>query len=168
MKQERAVGNIVGLAILALVICIAATIKAHSSGVTERPGWVVTETDYSFDELNSRLEKAIADAGMGLVTQASASRGAESRGIAIPGNRVVGVYRNDFAVRMLEASLAAGIEAPVRFYVTEDGDGGATLSYKTPTMVFSPYFDEGGSALKQLATELDGIFMDIAGNATGE
>ncbi len=167
MKQERTLGNIVGLAMLAFVICITATIRAHSSDMPERPGWVVMETDYSFDELNKRLDKAVADAGMGLVTQASASRGAASRGLTIPGNRVVGVYRNDFAVRMLDASLAAGIEAPIRFYVTEDSDGGTTLSYKTPMTVFSPYFDEGGSDLKQLATELDRIFLEIAGNAAG-
>jgi len=165
MKQDRAIGNVVGLAVLALVLCIAATIKAESSDISDRQGWMVTETDHSFADLNARLDKAIADAKMGLVTQASASRGAESRGVTIPGNRVVGVYRNDFAVRMLEASVAAGIEAPIRFYVTEDGDGGSTLSYKTPTFVFSPYFEEGGADLQKLATELDRIFLEIA-NAT--
>ncbi|GKX35696.1 MAG: hypothetical protein MnENMB40S_33140 [Rhizobiaceae bacterium MnEN-MB40S] len=153
--------------ISALVLASAFAGPVSAGPVEAREGWVIMDTSYSFADLNSRLDAAIKDAKMGLVTQASASRGAESRGVTIPGNRVVGVYRNDFAVRMLEASLAAGIETPIRFYVTE-GEGGSTLSYKTPTFVFTPYFDEGGEALKTLATELDSIFVGIADQATGE
>lgn len=97
-----------------------------------------------------------------LVTQASASAGAKGRGLTIPGNRVLGVYRNDYAVRMLEASIAAGIEAPIRFYVTENADKTATLSWKTPSFVFAPYMDEGGEKLSGLAAELDGVFQSIA------
>jgi len=109
----------------------------------------------------------VTDAKMGLVTQASASDGANGQGITIPGNRVIGVYRNDYARRMLEASVAAGIEAPTRFYLTEDADGTATLSYKTPSFVFAPYMNEGGDKLKALAEELDDVFAEIAEQATG-
>jgi uncharacterized protein (DUF302 family) len=45
---------------------------------------------------------------------------------------------------VLGASVAAGIEAPIRIYVTENQDGTATLSYKKPSAVFAPYADEGG------------------------
>jgi len=69
---------------------------------------------------------------------------------------------------MLEASIAAGIEAPIRVYVTEDADGSASLSYKTPTAVFSPYFDEGGDDLRDLAAELDGVFETVAKSAIAE
>ena len=103
-----------------------------------------------------------------LVTQASASEGAKGQGIAIPGNRIMGVYRNDYARRMLKASVAAGIEAPIRFYVTENPDGTATLSWKTPSHVFAPYMEEGGAELKVLATELDAVFEAIAAKAVGK
>ena len=33
------------------------------------------------------------------------------------------MVRNDFAVRVLEADASAGIEAPIRFYLTESTDG---------------------------------------------
>ena len=69
---------------------------------------------------------------------------------------------------MLETSVSAGIEAPIRFYVTENPDGTATLSYKRPTTVFAPYADEGKDALKGLAAELDEIFAKIAEPATAE
>jgi len=83
----------------------------------------------------------------------------------MPDNPVVGVYHNDFAVRMLEASVPAGIEAPIRFYVTENADGTATLSYRTPSAVFAPY--DGGPALNEMARELDAKFEPIALEATG-
>lgn len=130
-----------------------------------REGWVTHKTKMSFNELNGRLNDAIKANGMLRVTSASASAGAKGRGITILGNRIVGVYRNDFAVRMLEASIAAGIEAPIRYYVTEGTDKNATLSYKTPTTVFSPYFEDGGDALKALAKELDELFAKIADEA---
>jgi uncharacterized protein (DUF302 family) len=81
---------------------------------------------------------------------------------------VVGVFNNDFAVRTLEGSTAAMIEAPIRFYVTENGDGTATLSWKTPSAVFAPYADEGGAELQAIAGELDTKFEEIAAAATGE
>ena len=58
------------------------------------------------------------------------------------------------------------IEAPVRFYVTEDTDGTATLSWKTPSHVFAPYEDEGGDDLVAIAEEIDVKFEAIASRAT--
>lgn len=138
---------------------------AFAQPLAPRAGWQVFDTDIGFADLVSRLEAAVKDENMGLVTQASASAGAKAQGFDIPGNRVVGVYRNDYARRMLEASIAAGIEAPIRFYVTENESGGATLSWKTPSFVFAPYMEEGGDALATLAAELDAVFEKIAARA---
>ncbi|MDF2370352.1 MAG: DUF302 domain-containing protein [Rhizobiaceae bacterium] len=154
-------------AAMALCLLMSLPAAAQTGKPFDRVGWVAHVSAYSFDALNARLDAAIRAEKMGLVTQASASVGARSRGVDIPGNRVVGVYRNDFAVRMLQASLAAGIEAPIRFYVFQNPDGGATLSYKTPTHVFSPYFEEGENALQILAGELDQIFARIAASTVG-
>ena len=142
-----------------------ACLLAGTAQAAERPGWRVLETAQGFQDLVERLGQAIKANKMGLVTRASASAGAKSRGIEIPGNMVVGVYRNDFAVRMLEASVPAGIEAPIRFYLTENADGTATLSYRVPSEVFAPY-EDGGEKLRALARELDAIFVKIAGEAT--
>jgi len=115
-----------------------------------------------FDTMVQRLEKSIVDNKMGLVAQASASKGAASKGIKIPGNAVLMVFRPDFAVRMLKASIAAGFEAPLRIYITENADGTTSVSYRTPSVVFSPYRN---SELDALATELDPIFDRIVGDA---
>ena len=144
-------------------------LSAVSAGtVKTRAGWIVVDTKQSFQVLVERLEATVKSEKMGIVTSASASEGAKAAGIAIPGNRVFGIFRNDFARRMLGSSVAAGIEAPIRIYVTENPDGTATLSYKKPSTVFAPYADEGGDALKSIAAELDDIFARIAERATAD
>lgn len=150
-----------GLRILSPTVFLWAVLAGGVSAAS-LPGTVTLSAEHDFATLVSRLEQAIADHEMGLVTRASASQGAAARGVTIPGNMVIGVYRNDFAVRMLEASMAAGIEAPLRFYLTEDADGGATLSYRRPTAVFAPYDSD---ALEAMAGELDEIFAAIAEQA---
>jgi uncharacterized protein (DUF302 family) len=72
------------------------------------------------------------------------------------------VFRNDYAVRMLAASLPAGIEAPLRVYVTEDADGKASVTYRTPSSVFAPY---GNAQVDEMAKELDPIFAKLVAEA---
>jgi len=147
--------------VMVALFCIADAMSVFAGTVQPREGWKVFDTKLSFTALVEKLDAAVKSNKMAIVTTASASDGAKAQGFSLAGNRVVGVYRNDFARRMLQASVAAGIEAPIRFYVTENPDGTATLSYKTPTAVFSPYFAEGGD-LRALAQELDSIFERIA------
>ncbi len=148
------------------ILVIGALVLGALPVQAELPGWKVMKTQHSYQVLIERLDQAVTDNRMGLVTRASATLGAKKvLNKTIPGNMVVGVYRPDFAVRMLEASVPAGIEAPIRFYITENGDGTATLSYKTPSSVFAPY-EDGGEKLKTMAAELDDIFSKIARQAT--
>lgn len=127
-------------------------------------GTKVIPTAMGYGDLVDRTVKAVAANRMGLVAQASATLGAKSIGVDIPGNMVIMVFRPDFAVRMLKASVPAGIEAPIRLYVTEDPKSGkATLSYRTPSSVFTPY---ANADLDRMAAELDVIFAKIAADAT--
>lgn len=146
---------------------ISLGIAAGAQNLTPRDGWEVVPTPYDFATLVDRVGAAVDAAPIAIVTQASASDGARGQGIEIPGNRVIGLFRNDYARRMLAASIAAGIEAPIRLYVTENADGTATLSYKTPTAVFAPYADEGSTDLADLATELDAVFAAVVAVASG-
>ncbi len=139
---------------------------AQAQSISPRDGWVVISTDKDHRGLLGDLVSSVKSNGMGVVTQAGPTDAAKRRGIIIPRNRVVGVFNNDFAVRVLALSTAAMIEAPIRFYVTEDETGGATLSYKTPSHVFAPYIAEGGPPLTAIAAELDAKFAAIAQAAT--
>lgn len=151
------------LAAITLICCLA--ISARAGEIPARAGWKVHDTSMTYSALIDRLKASIKSAKMGLVTEAGPTGMAKKRGFDIPGNRVFGVYRNDYAVSVIRLSPSAMIEAPIRMYVTENDDGTATLSYKTPTHVFSPYFDEGGAELEAIAAELDGVFADIAAEA---
>lgn len=148
--------------VFVFVFALSLSGYGRASEIAPRDGWQILATQHSYGELVDRVKAAVKAEGMLLVTQASASAGAKGRGLTIPGNKIMGVYRNDYALRMLEASVAAGIEAPIRFYITQNANGTAILSWKTPSFVFAPYMDEGGEALSALARELDSVFQTIA------
>jgi len=141
---------------------------AAAESVKSREGWRVIPTQMGYAELLDAVRQAVGAEDMGLVTDVGPTETAARRGETIPGNRVLGVFRNDFAVRTIRASVPAMIEAPVRFYVTENPDGTATLSWKTPSHVFTPYLDEGGSELRVISGELDDVFEAIGRTATRE
>ncbi|WP_299652111.1 DUF302 domain-containing protein [uncultured Tateyamaria sp.] len=151
-------------AILAALALILTPLTALAE-MAPRDGWSVTPTDKGYDQLIADVKSAAKANKMGVVTQAGPTGAAKSRGITIPGNRVIGLFNNVYAVDILNLSTAAMIEAPVRVYVTENADGTATLSYKLPSMVFAPYVQEAGPDLEALAGELDVIFASIAQDA---
>lgn len=137
-------------------------LSAATSDVTPLPGTKMIKTAYAYKALAGRLVKAIQKNRMGIVARASATIGAKSIGKIIPGNMVIMVFRPEFAVRMLKASIPAGIEAPLRFYVTENDDGKASLTYRMPTSTFAPY---GSPELNHLAGEIDILFGNIVRDA---
>lgn len=132
---------------------------------TPYPGTKVIKTSHGYKALVDRTRAAVKANKMGVVSQASATVGAKSIGVTIPGNFVMMVYHPRFAVRMLKASVPAGIEAPIRLYITENSDGTATLTYRTASSVFNPYEN---ADLDEMAKELDGILAKIVAQATAK
>lgn len=152
-----------------LVIAVLALLPAaaFAQSVLGTPdGWRVEETGKSYEALLSDLKEAVREENMGIVTEAGPTEAAASRGETIPGNRVVGVFRNDFAVDIIRAAPAAMIEAPIRFMVMEEPDGTATLAWKRPSTVFAPYLEDGGEVLSNASQHLDAVFESIAMRAT--
>ncbi|WP_275288870.1 DUF302 domain-containing protein [Halomonas elongata] len=150
-----------------LVVVLTSPVAADTHWPKE--GWEVTHTSLGYEALLTSLKEAVDAEGMAVVTEAGPTEAAAQRDVTIPGNRVVGVFRNDYAVRLLRFSVPAMIEAPMRFYVTENKDGSATLSWKEPSYVLSPYeaaTEEG--AIEKIGQELDAIFSAIAERAVSE
>ena len=148
--------------VMVMAVCWGMAAQAE---IAPREGWVVMPSDKSFAALVDDVKAAAKSQKMGVVTQAGPTGAAKARGITIPGNRVIGLFNNIYAVRILGLSTAAMIEAPIRVYVTENEDGSATLSYKTPSFVFAPYLEEADADLGAAASELDAIFLTIAQQA---
>ena len=146
-------------AVFTLCLAVAGWVQAQTPEGTR-----LIATAHKFDALVDRVEFAAEKHGLGVVARASASRGAAARGVKIPGNAVVMVFRNDVAVRLLAASVPAGIEAPLRMYVTENADGTATLSYRAPSTLFAPYRN---AEVDRIARELDALLGGIAKDAAG-
>ncbi len=158
--------KLIQLSALVVVMSLGlAPVGVIADNPTPYPGTRIMKTSHSYGTLVQRLEEAVSKNKMGIVARASATLGAKSIGVTIPGNMVVMVYHPKYAVRMLNTSVPAGIEAPIRYYITEDANGTATLTYRTPSSVFNPYEN---AELDQMAKELDGIFERIAQDAVGQ
>lgn len=151
------------IAVLATLLILPAR-AVLADVATPYPGTKVIKTGMTYAALVDKLQGAIKKNKMGIVARASATLGAKSIGVTIPGNMVIMVFRPDFAVRMLKASVPAGIEAPIRFYVTEGVNGKATLTYRKPSSVFAPYKN---ADLNKMAGELDAIFARIEKDTLG-
>jgi len=123
---------------------------------------VVVTSRAPFGKVAAAIEQAAADQKMGLVCHADAQQGAASRGVKIPGNQVFLVFRNDFAVRLINADPQAAFEAPMRIYLYENRDGTATLSYVKPSALLRPYTHP---EVARVGAELDPIFEKIAAHA---
>lgn len=151
------------LGLFAVLMCmVLPALSARADQGYPHAGVQVVDARKSFKDLLNDLDMAIRKHRMGVVGRASASMGAARLGVEIPGNGVYGVFRDDFAVRMLRASVPAGIEAPLRIYVTENADGTSRLTYRKPSAVFKPY---GSADLDGMAAELDEIFAKIIADA---
>lgn len=131
---------------LVLLLAFATPVLAESSNVT-------VQTGKPFTPYVAALTQAITDNGFNIVGIACATCAIQNVfKETIPGNRVFLFFRPDFARRMLHASTEAGIEAPIRLYVTEAGDGTATVTYRLPSEVFGAY---GVDDLTTMGRELD-------------
>lgn len=146
--------------LFALILGLSAATMAQAAH-HEHPvdGMRTIRSDKPFDTFVNDLKAAVKANGLGIVAEACATCGAKKIGVTIPGNRVIMVFHPTYAVRMLKASVSAGIEAPLRLYVTEQADGTATLTYRMPSAVFAPY---KVAELDVMAKELDRKLKAIA------
>ena len=153
-----------------LACALIALAAAHSPALTPAPalaqpaGLESRATSESYDQALPRLRQAIAAEKMGLVTEAGPTETAAARGETIPGDRVLGVFRNDFAVRAIRACPGAMIAPPIRFHL-QATQTGARLDWIRPSAVFAPWAAACGPEIEALGAELDPIFEAIAARA---
>jgi len=156
------------LTMILAAAAMAATIAsapARAENAQPYSGMQVIDTTLPFEPFRQQLLQAIKANKMGVVANACGSCGAKAIGVTIPGNQVIMVFRPDYAVRMLKASIEAGIEAPLRLYLTEQADGKARLTYRLPSHVFGAY---EVPELDVMASELDTLLAKIVQDALGK
>ncbi|MEQ9332632.1 DUF302 domain-containing protein [Thalassobaculum sp.] len=121
----------------ALLLCVA---PARAENPAPHPGTVTVDTGKPFEPFVEAFAKAITANGFNVVGIACANCAIKGVfGETVPGNRVFLFFKPAYARRMLAASVAAGIEAPIRVYATEAADGTARVTYRQPSAVFGAY-----------------------------
>ncbi|MEW6414982.1 MAG: DUF302 domain-containing protein [Pseudomonadota bacterium] len=109
------------------------------------------------DAAAEKLIAAIAAYPMGLVAHADGQANCAKKGIAVPADQVLEVFRPDYAVKVWAAEKAAGIDIPLRIHLYEAG-GHAWVAYRTASEVFRPY---ANAQLDAIGAELDLIFTQL-------
>lgn len=111
----------------------------------------------SVDEAAEKLIAAITAYPMGLVAHANGQANCARKGIAVPADQVLEVFRPDYAVKVWAADKAAGIDIPLRIHLY-DADGKTWIAYRPATEIFKPYVNP---QLDVLGGDLDAIFNQL-------
>jgi len=111
----------------------------------------------SVDEAVEKLLAAITAYPMGLVAHANGQANCAKKGIAVPADQVLEVFRPDFAVKVWAADKTAGIDIPLRIHVYE-ADGKTWVAHRTASEVFRPY---ASRQLDAIGAELDLVFNQL-------
>jgi len=108
-------------------------------------------------EAAEKLIAAIAAYPMGLVAHADGQANCARKGISVPADQVLEVFRPDYAVKVWAADKAAGIDIPLRIHLYE-ADGRTWVAHRPASDVFKPYVNP---QLDVLGGELDAIFNQL-------
>lgn len=102
------------------------------------------------DEAVRLLTEGIAAAPLALVAHIDGQANAARRGIVVPADQILEVFRPDFALRVWAADKRAGIDIPLRIHVYDAG-GATVVAHRPPSEVFRPY---ANPALDEVAADL--------------
>lgn len=109
------------------------------------------------DAAAAKLTEAVQAVPMGLVAHINGQANAAKKGITVPADQILEVFRPDFAIRVWKADKRAGMDIPLRIHLYE-ADGKTVVAFRPALAVFAPY---ANGELNAIAAELDPIFTGI-------
>ncbi|MDD5363839.1 MAG: DUF302 domain-containing protein [Gallionellaceae bacterium] len=109
------------------------------------------------DTAAAKLSAAALAVPMGLVAHVNGQANAAKRGISVPADQILEIFRPDFAIQVWNAHKPAGIDIPLRIHLY-DQDGRTHVAFRTAREVFAPY---ANPALDAIADTVDPIFIAI-------
>jgi len=111
----------------------------------------------SVDEAAEKLTAVIAAYPMGLVAHINGQANCAKKGITVPPDQILEVFRPDYAVKVWAAEKAAGFDIPLRIHLYE-ANGRTWVAHRPASTVFQPY---ANSQLDALGVELDATFNHL-------
>ena len=109
------------------------------------------------DAAAAKLTEAAQAVPMGVLAHLNGQANCAKKGITVPADQVLEVFRPDFAIRVWQAHKPAGIDIPLRIHLYDAG-GKTMVNYRTAGEVFAPY---ASAALNAIAGDIDPIFARI-------
>ena len=109
------------------------------------------------DKAVAILQETALAIPMGVVSHINGQANCAKKGITVPADQILEIFRPDFAIKVWNAEKSAGIDIPLRIHVYEFG-GKTHVTFRTPEEVFLPY---NNPELMKTAEELTPIFDQI-------
>jgi uncharacterized protein (DUF302 family) len=109
------------------------------------------------DTAAAKLTEAAQAVPMGVLAHLNGQANCARKGIAVPADQVLEIFRPDFAIRVWQAHKPAGIDIPLRIHLYDAG-GKTVVNYRTAAEVFAPY---SSPALDAIAGDIDPIIARI-------
>jgi len=122
---------------------------------------IKVKSKFNFDETVEQLQKAIKTAGLLLIHEINTQQILERHGITIKGFKQLLYFHPNYMKQLLDTHPESAIQAPLKFVVREEQDGGVEVLYIKPTDLFSAYIE-----LEEFGKMLEKIVVDISMSIT--
>lgn len=109
------------------------------------------------DTAATKLTEAAQAVPMGVLAHLNGQANCAKKGIEVPADQVLEIFRPDFAIRVWKAHKPAGIDIPLRIHLYA-AEGKTVVSYRTAEEIFAPY---AVPELTAIATDIDRVFSGI-------
>jgi uncharacterized protein (DUF302 family) len=109
------------------------------------------------DTAAAKLTEAAQAVPMGVLAHLNGQANCAKKGITVPADQILEIFRPDFAIRVWQAHKPAGIDIPLRIHLY-DADGKTVVNFRTAGEVFAPF---ASPALDAIAGDIDPIFTRI-------
>lgn len=109
------------------------------------------------DTAAAKLTEAAQAVPMGVLAHLNGQANCAKKGIEVPADQILEIFRPDFAIRVWKAHKPAGIDIPLRIHLYVL-DGKTVVSYRTADEVFAQY---AIPELTAIAADIDRIFSAI-------
>jgi len=138
------------------LLCALGPVAAQS------PDRVDRVSAQNFQTTVRQLETALQSRAFMIVARADHQNMLRMVGANTKGALTIEFGKPDMMKMNLPAHPEIGLEMPMRIYVWERADGKTVVSYRRPSAVFAAY----GADLKMMGDMMDGMFDQIAADAT--